>query len=696
MNFSLCSDGLKLFNGESALFCDFKAYIMTEQNEKTYLEFVSCDEKSAEFALEEAGARLKLELKDVNDSCAIRIIAEYKPEKQFSKKNNIHFYDEHAAGIEMRPCEDMDNFTAIYKHCEFWCRVFFAESADQLPETTQALLMPYSGFNMFAAALCDKEYKGNFMGGTDGRFSLYVWDNCHSNSCDTTAAVISTGDNWDTLIPRVMADGFTALGKKPLMRKDKKLPEALNWFGWCTWDALHLDVSHGALCQKAQEFADKNIPVKWVMIDDMWGHVKNNALGVNSTRELYDFEADPDRFPQGLAGAVRDLKEKYRLTVGLWHPTTGYWRGIDPHGKIANNPRFKDLLFWSQFGFLTHSFEAKKIEKYFMRQHKFYKKCGIDFVKVDNQACLRRWAKLVMPIGTAARNMHAAIEKAADTYYGGQLINCMGMPLENFWNRKSAVSRMSCDYLPDSVERFNLLIQQNTFNSMVQGTVYYGDYDMWWTYDSQAQKNAAIHAICGGPVYVSDEIGKTNFSVIAPLLFDDGRIIRMENPANPTKDCLFVNSQKSGKPFKVYNKSERGGVVIAYNIDEENREVVGGICAADAGLSADDYYCAYDRITGEACYVKGDQTIDVTLSDNNQFKMILFVPCRESAIIGIKEKYVCFELIKDGHALENGTLLLYKAPSVMIGGKEVNTHSIGNDLYEISVKRGEIIALCKQ
>ena len=309
---------------------------------------------------------------------------------------------------------------------------------------------------------------------------------------------------------------------------------------------------------------------------------------------------------------------------------------------------------------------------------------------------MRPWAKLVMPIGIAAKNMHSAIEKAADTYYGGQLINCMGMPLENFWNRKSAVSRMSCDYLPDSAERFNLLIQQNTFNSMVQGTVYYGDYDMWWTYDSQAMKNAAIHSICGGPVYVSDEIGKTDFEVIKPLILNDGRVIRMENPARPCDDCLFVNSQKSGKPFKVYNKSERGGVVIAYNIDEENREVKGGVCACDAGLSADDYYCAYDRMSGEVCYVKGDEEIDVTLPDNNQFKMLLFVPVKESAVIGIKEKYVCFELIKDGCALENGTLLLYKAPSVIINSRVLETTALGNDLFEIAVQKGDKIELCKQ
>ena len=695
MNFRATDDGLKLFFGDVPVFVDIKAYIMTEEDEKTYLDFKCSDKMSAQFEKTDINASLCVSLVQVNSSYSVRISAHYNPDTYYEKKENIHFYEEHAAGIELLPSESFD-FSGIYKRGEFWARPFFAKSGAGVPETAQAIMMPYSKFNLFLAALCDKDFKGNFEGCKNGKINLYVWDNCRSNDCDTAAAVIAAGGKWDTLIENTIADGFIATGRKPLMRKDKKLPPILNWFGWCSWDALALDVSHDTLLEKLQEFKDKKIPAKWIMIDDMWGHVKNNKLGVNSTRELYDFEADPIRFPKGLRGAVSDIKKKFGVKVGLWHPTTGYWYGIDPHGNIVRDKKYRDLLYWSQQGQLVHSFEKEKIEKYYLRQHKFYKKCGIDFVKIDNQSCPRRYSKRVMSIGEASANMHCAIEKAADKFYGGQLINCMGMPIENFWNRRSAVSRMSCDYLPDSTERFNLLVQQNAFNSMVQGTVYYGDYDMWWTYDSQAQKNAAIHAICGGPVYVSDQIGKTDFEVIKPLIFDDGRVIRMENPARPTADCLFVNSQQSGKPFKIYNNSERGGVVIAYNIDEENRAVTGSICATDAGLSADSTYCVYDRINGTASVIKGNEPITVELADNSCFKVLLFVPVTNGAIIGIKEKYICFELLRDARALCDGTLLLYGVKSVLKNGKRVKTVALGGELYKIPVKSGEEIKLCPQ
>ena len=35
------------------------------------------------------------------------------------------------------------------------------------------------------------------------------------------------------------------------------------------------------------------------------------------SREMYNFEADPERFPNGLAAAVKDIKEQYGMKVGM-------------------------------------------------------------------------------------------------------------------------------------------------------------------------------------------------------------------------------------------------------------------------------------------------------------------------------------------------------------------------------------------
>ena len=117
MKFTVCGNGLEIRNGETLLFCDLRAYIMTEKDEKQYLDFVSATEDTAVFANEAINARMKAVLFDVNGSCAVRLAVDYYPEKLFDRKGHLHFYDEHAAGIEMRPSDAMRPSTAI----ALWC-----------------------------------------------------------------------------------------------------------------------------------------------------------------------------------------------------------------------------------------------------------------------------------------------------------------------------------------------------------------------------------------------------------------------------------------------------------------------------------------------------------------------------------------------------------------------------------------------
>ncbi len=677
MKFVYENDVLTVKKGCENFLYRLRPYIMTEEDCKTYLEYVKSDEQTAYYEISEYNTFVKLALVPIESSTVLRIKAGYHPENYYEKKLNNHFCLEHAVGVDVETLEETDAITVLYRRSEWWNRVEVNCKLEELPENGQALLMKRTHGYGFMMALCDEKFKCNFVGNPEGGFSIYVWDNTPSNDCDTAAVVFGFGDDIYELPSRVIKDGFAAIGRPQRLRQDREFPKELEYLGWCSWDAFHLDVSHEGLMQKAEEFKQKEIPVSWMMIDDMWGYVKNNKLGVNSTRELYSFEADPVRFPQGLKGAVSDLKEHYPIKVGLWHPTTGYWYGIDPHGEIAADPNYKDLIYWSQEGRLVHLFDKEKVREYYLKQHQFYADCGIDMIKVDNQACPRRYAKRVMPIGEAARNLHQAIEESANTHFNGQLINCMGHPLENFWNRDSAVNRMSCDFDPGSRDRFNLLIMQNTFNGMVQGCVYYGDWDMWWSYDSQSLKNAACHAICGGPVYVSDELGRSNKEVIMPLVFSDGRIIRMPNPALPVESCLFEDVVHDDKPFKIYNNDGQNGVVIAYNTTPDGKVVRGCITPKDAGLTDADKYCAYERFTGEVVVVGREEEIPITLETGDDFKMFLLVPLVDGrAVIGLKEKYVCFATIQDGVAQDNGELLVYET---------------GKGLYSFPVAKGRSV-----
>ena len=49
------------------------------------------------------------------------------------------------------------------------------------------------------------------------------------------------------------------------------------------------------------------------------------------------------------------IKEKYGLWVGMWHPTSGYWSGINPNGALAKKHGENRFYHFSTFSLLLGS-----------------------------------------------------------------------------------------------------------------------------------------------------------------------------------------------------------------------------------------------------------------------------------------------------------------------------------------------------
>jgi len=170
---------------------------------------------------------------------------------------------------------------------------------------------------------------------------------------------------------------------------------------------------------------------------------------------------------------------------------------------------------------------------------------GIDFVKVDGQSAVKNYYENNLPVCQAARETHRALEGAAGAYMGGRLINCMGMAMENILGRPgSAISRNSDDFVPESENGFAEHLLQNGYNAVYHDEVYYCDWDMFWTHHRDAVKHGILRAVSGGPVYFSDRIGDTDLAAVLPLVYRDGRILRMDRAAKPSPDCIFHDPSK--------------------------------------------------------------------------------------------------------------------------------------------------------
>lgn len=525
-------------------------------------------------------------------------------------------------------------YLAIQNHSPFWCRPVWGEDFSALPALVQELLIRDGDGYLAILPLCAETFKTVICGAETGlAFRMYA--NAPVTDCNDQPAFLTMRGEHPLQLLKGIAKSAGEVLNIP-MRKDRPVSDLFNYFGWCSWDAMQIRVNHDGMIEKANEFREKNVPIQFAIFDDMWADVPmlneipreatfGEMVSAMHKSKLRSFEGDPVRFPKGMKAAINDLRRAGIPKIGIWFPTTGYWAGLMPDGEIEKQE--SENLITTESGQRIVSPEPEKAKAYFSDLCNTAKSWGADFVKIDNQGFHDRYRNIA-PIGQSAKAIQNAIDDASDACFGGALINCMGMPNECMFNRRSAVSRCSDDFMPESRKWFAKHILQCAYNGLLQGQFYVNDWDMWWTDDEQAAKNSLCRAISGGPIYVSDKIGRTRPEVLKPLMLQNGRILRADESATPTEDCLMENPTLTERIFKIRNRVGENGLIAAFNINEENKPVNGTVSPKDAGLSTGTY-AYYEFFTKTAGIIKLDETIPLDLEDRDDFRLYTFVPMKD-------------------------------------------------------------------
>lgn len=554
------------------------------------------------------------------------------------------------AALTLRLPNRAARFVAEKMHGEFWCRPAFGKALSEVPPRTQALLWQEGKLWRLLWPLCGKQYNCVLSGNEKGLdIQLFSYAEGQTEIPETACVLFAMGKNPYALLRGAAESAERVLCGRVKTIDRKAFPKIFEYLGWCSWDAFGIRVNEEGLLQKAEEFREKRIPVRWCIIDDMWGHVKglnevpadipfHEMVKVMHGSTLYEMEADPVRFPRGLAGAITALHEK-GFKVGVWYPATGYWKGVDPAGPLA--ARMADDLVMTPAGKLVVKPAYEAATRFHTAMQEMIRSAGGDFVKVDNQSHFRNTYRHLLPVGEAAAAIQGAIETVTKEHFGDGLINCMGMASECMWNRaESAVSRCSDDFQPENRPWFAKHILQCSYNSLFQGQFYFSDWDMWWTDDDQAVKNSVCRAISGGPVYISDKPGRSRGEILAPLCFSDGKLLRAEGQATPTVDCLLCDPREAETPFKIFNRVRGCGVLAAFNLHAQNKPQSGKISAADAGMRAGRYLVC-EQLTGENFVLERGESFSLTLSDNDTFRLYLFCPLTGRATpVGRLDKFL--------------------------------------------------------
>ena len=522
---------------------------------------------------------------------------------------------------------------SIYQHKEWWMRPFFTEDLNRIPEKSQCILRKRKSDYEVFLAVSAKHCRVDLEGTQEGVF-ISLSSNCAGmRKLNEIAFVYGTGRDPYRLISDMVSYALFLTGKELKLREEKKFPDVFKKWGWCTWDSLGQNVSEAAIIEKMEDFRSRNIKVPWILIDDGWSKVNRE------TKTLESFQEDLERFPNGLHALIRVLKDKYGVEhVGVWQAAKGYWNGVEAGSQVWQETAA--FLRTYPGGDVSVAAEPEGVFGFWDKWHSRLSRAGVSFIKMDGQSSFSLSSRGVISCSEAARALHKGIEASADLHFNGNLINCMGMAPEDFWNRSSAVlSRSSDDYTPTVPGSFAEHALQNAFNSILQGCLYWGDWDMVWTTHEESRESIMLRAISGGPFYISDGTGSTTPEEIAPVAAEDGTILRCEDVGRPTLDCLTDPHVLYKNPLKIYNRC-RGIVYVAAFLDRTVRKREGVLeMESIPGLSKNGCYWVYHQQEKRAELVReGFCGFEIPFTSA---AMLSIVPAdQEISPVGMIDKYI--------------------------------------------------------
>ncbi|KAI9087532.1 hypothetical protein K1719_030402 [Acacia pycnantha] len=397
--------------------------------------------------------------------------------------------------------------------------------------------------------------------------------------------------------------------------EEKTPPRIVDKFGWCTWDAFYLTVDPQGVREGVRGLVDGGCPPGFVIIDDGWQsfcHDRDDVVGDSGSLNcampgdqmlyrLTSFEEN-SKFKEycsgkrpserGLGALVRDLKEEFgRLEdVYVWHAFCGYWGGLRPNvpglpeaqvvgAKLTEGEEkmMRDLAVDRILEVGVGLVSPEDAHKLYDGLHSHLQSVGIDGVKIDVTQILGmvsedyggrvELSKAYYKGLTDSVKKHfngngviSSMQQCNDFLFLGTQTISLGRVGDDFWCIDPAGDPNGTYWLQ------GCHMVHCAYNSLWMGNFIHPDWDMFQSDHPCAEFHAASRAISGGPVYVSDSVGRHNFKLLNKLVLPDGTILRCEHYALPTRDCLFQDPLHDAKTMlKIWNLNKYTGVLGVFN-----------------------------------------------------------------------------------------------------------------------------------
>ncbi|KAJ6691020.1 hypothetical protein OIU74_015660 [Salix koriyanagi] len=417
---------------------------------------------------------------------------------------------------------------------------------------------------------------------------------------------VHAGDDPFNLMKEAMKVVRVHLGTFKLL-EEKTPPGIVDKFGWCTWDAFYLTVHPQGIWDGVKGLVEGGCPPGLVLIDDGWQSISRDEDPVTKEgmtaavdageqmpcrllkfQENYKFRdyvglkssAAMDANNRGMGAFIKDLREEFSTVdyVYVWHALCGYWGGVRP--DVSGLPPSQlvkpklspglamtmedlavDKIVSSGVGLVP----PEMVDQMYEGIHSHLEKVGIDGVKVDVIHLLEMLcedyggrvdlAKAYYKALTASVRKHfkgngviASMEHCNDFMFLGTEAISLGRVGDDFWCTDPSGDPNGTFWLQ------GCHMVHCAYNSLWMGNFIHPDWDMFQSTHPCAEFHAASRAISGGPIYVSDSVGKHNFPLLKKLVLPDGSILRCICYALPTRDCLFKDPLHDGNTMlKIWN-----------------------------------------------------------------------------------------------------------------------------------------------
>jgi len=550
----------------------------------------------------------------------------------------------------------LKRFTCCFRYDPFWNTPRSGTRISEVPVETQYLMAELdNGQCAVFLPLLAEPFRAALEGNQEEQLCLVAETGDPAKvGVEVTGLFVAVGADPYALMESA-ARSIVARMKTGRLRRDKPVPDFVDYFGWCTWDSFYREVTHDKVRLGLRSFADGGVQPRVLILDDGW--LSTRRVDGTEADVLTAFSADPVKFPGDLAPTVRMAKEEFDVSCFLvWHAMGGYWAGTDrqafPQYRIYDQLRsYSEGILHNcpggngMFGNYSGVIAPEDVHRFFQHFYRHLRLQGVDGVKVDNQAALEGVSREVGGRVTLMRTYREAMEGAAQTHFTGRLINCMCHSTDVIYGAlASTVARSFTDFWPNDPASHGLHMYANAQNTFWMGEFIHPDWDMFQSGHAMGPYHAASRAVSGGPIYVSDKPDGHNFDVLRKLVLSDGTTLRCRHVGRPTRDCLFHNTTQEDMLLKIFNLNLGAGVIGVFNtrFHKEPAEQItlsGTVSPADVIGIEGDRFAVFAHTTQELTLCRRTDTLPVSLKELS-FELFTIVPIEDDlAPVGLTDKF---------------------------------------------------------